>query len=76
MKLEVIGAIRNAFGRSERHGSFIPSEGRRLWSVAEAEGVATVRLRNGKLRRVDTYCNEAHGIGKRDFKIKDDLDKP
>jgi hypothetical protein len=35
-----------------------------------------VRLANGKLRRVELHWYEAHGIGKRDFKIKSYLDKP
>ena len=37
-------------------------------------GVATVRLANGNLRRVELHWYEAHGIGKRDFKIKRYLD--
>ena len=40
------------------------------------KGVATVRLRNGKLRRVELHWYEAHGIGRRDLKIKCYLDKP
>ena len=38
------------------------------------KGVATVRLVSGKLRRVELHWYEAHGIGKRDFKIKAYLD--
>jgi hypothetical protein len=34
------------------------------------KGVATVRLPGGALRRVELHWYEAHGIGKRDFKIK------
>jgi hypothetical protein len=37
-------------------------------------GVATVRLRNGAIRRVELHWYEAHGIGRRDFKIKTYLD--
>jgi hypothetical protein len=37
--------------------------------------VATVRLPNGKLRRVELHWYEAHGVGKRDFKIKNYLDE-
>ena len=40
------------------------------------KGNATIRLGNGKLRRVELHWYEAHGIGKRDFKIKAYLDKP
>lgn len=38
------------------------------------KGVATVRLRNGRLRRVELHWYESHGIGKKDFKIKRYLD--
>jgi hypothetical protein len=34
------------------------------------KGVATVRLVNGRVRRAELHWYEAHGIGKRDFKIK------
>jgi hypothetical protein len=34
------------------------------------KGVATVRLANGRVRRAELHWYEAHGIGKRDFKIK------
>jgi hypothetical protein len=39
------------------------------------KGVATVRLPHGNLTRVELHWYEAHGIGKRDFKIKGYLDK-
>ncbi len=48
--------------------------GRGRWR--KRKGHATVRLGNGKLRRVELHWYEAHGIGKRDFKIKAYLDKP
>lgn len=38
------------------------------------KGIATVRLRNGELRKVELHWFEAHGIGKRDLKIKRYLD--
>jgi len=38
------------------------------------KGVATVRLRNGALRKVELHWYEAHGIGKRDIRIKRYLD--
>ena len=34
------------------------------------KGVATIRLRNGRIRLVELHWYEAHGIGKKDFKIK------
>ena len=38
------------------------------------KGVAVVRLPNGALRTVELHWYEAHGIGKRDLKIKRYLD--
>ena len=38
------------------------------------KGVATVRLANGRIRRAELHWYEAHGIGKRDFKIKHYID--
>jgi hypothetical protein len=34
------------------------------------KGVATVRLPNGRVRGAEIHWYEAHGIGKKDFKIK------
>jgi hypothetical protein len=38
------------------------------------KGVATVRLKSGRLREVELHWYEAHGIGKRKLKIKRYLD--
>ena len=38
------------------------------------KGVATVRLKNGRLREVELHWYEAHGIGRRKMKIKRYLD--
>lgn len=34
------------------------------------KGTATVRLANGKMRRAEEHWYEAHGIGRKKFKIK------
>jgi hypothetical protein len=34
------------------------------------KGVATVRLKNGRVRKVELHWYEAHGIGKKKIKIK------
>lgn len=34
------------------------------------KGVAVIRLGNGRVRRAELHWYEAHGIGKRDFKVK------
>jgi hypothetical protein len=38
------------------------------------KGETTVRLLNGRIRRVEVHWYEAHGIGKRKIKIKSYLD--
>jgi len=38
------------------------------------KGMATVRLPSGALLRAEIHWYEAHGIGKKDFKIKRFLD--
>jgi len=54
-------ALRKAYG---------PGRWRKL------KGTATVRLRNGQLRRVELHWYEAHGIGRHDMKIKRYVDQP
>ena len=79
MKFDVVGPIEQvetiAAGPSVRVRSFLlKSYGRGRWR--KLKGIATVRLPSGNLRRVELHWYEAHGIGKRDLKIKDYLDKP
>lgn len=38
------------------------------------KGTAQIRLPNGKIRRVELHWYEAHGIGRKDMKIKRYLD--
>lgn len=38
------------------------------------KGIATVRLINGRIRKVELHRYEAHGIGKKKIKIKRYLD--
>jgi hypothetical protein len=40
------------------------------------KGLAAVRLANGRVRRVELHWYEAHGIGRRDYKIKRYVDEP
>ena len=78
MKFEVVGSIQHggtiATGPGVKVRSFLrKTYGGGRWR--KMKGIATVRLANGNLRRVEHWY-EAHGIGKRDLKIKDYLDKP
>lgn len=73
MKFELLGPIEQtaviAYGPSLRVRAFlIKAYGPGRWR--KLKGVATVRLANGRVRRVELHWYEAHGIGKRDIKIK------
>lgn len=79
MKFAVVGTITQveaiAVGAQVRVRSLLrKSYGRGRWR--KMKGVATIRLPNGGLRRVELHWYEAHGIGKRDLKIKEYLDQP
>ena len=79
MTFEVVGKIEQgetvAAGPSVKVRSVLRKVyGRGRWR--KLKGIATVRLSNGNLRRVELHWYEAHGIGKRDIKIKKYLDTP
>ena len=79
MSFEIVGEIEQvetiATGTGVKIRAFLRKvHGRGRWR--KRKGVATVRLANDKLRRVELHWYEAHGIGKRDFKIKAYLDEP
>jgi hypothetical protein len=59
-KIREIARLRKQFGKGR-------------WR--KLKGVATVRLKNGRIRRVELHWYEAHGIGKRKLKIKRYLDR-
>ena len=78
MKFEVVGEIEQietiAAGPSVKIRAFLrKTYGRGRWR--KRKGVANVRLPNGNLRRVELHWYEAHGLGKRDTKIKRYLDR-
>ena len=77
MDFELIGQIERietiAVGSSIRHLDYLQKVyGKGRWR--KLKGIATVRLPNGSLRRVEVHWYEAHGIGRRDLKIKRYLD--
>jgi hypothetical protein len=74
---EIIGEITNveriAAGSSIREIARLRKQfGAGRWR--KLKGVATVRLANGRIRRVELHWYEAHGVGKRKMKIKGYLD--
>lgn len=77
MRFEVIGAInemeRIAAGPSLR----VRARLRKLYGIGrwrKMKGVATVRFEDGSAYLAEVHWYEAHGIGKRDMKIKYLLD--
>ena len=77
MKFDVVSTISQvetiAAGVGVKVGNFLRrTYGRGRWR--KMKSIATVRLPNSNLRRVELHWYEAHGIGKRDLKIKNYLD--
>lgn len=78
MKFEVIGPIRRLDGIARGPGVKVRSYFRKGYGHGrwrKMKGNATIRLPNGALREVELHWYEAHGIGKRDLKIKRYLDE-
>ena len=78
MKFEVIGEIREVEligrGTGVKIRAYLRKPyGRGSWR--KLKGVATVLLPNGSRRIVELHWYEAHGIGRRDLKIKRYLDE-
>ena len=77
MDFQVIGTIRGieiiASGPGVRvRGYLRKAYGHGRWR--KLKGIATVRLPNGTVYKVELHWYEAHGIGRRDVKIKYYLD--
>ena len=77
MDFEVIGTIQGietiASGPGVRVRSYLrKAYGRGRWR--KLKGIATVQLPNGTQHKVELHWYEAHGIGRRDIKIKHYLD--
>lgn len=78
MDFEIIGSIEAieiiAIGSSIRVLDYLQKvHGRGRWR--KLKGVASVRIPNGQVRRVELHWYEAHGIGRKDMKIKQYLDE-
>lgn len=73
MNFEIVGKITNietiAEGNSIRISPIlIRKYGKGRWR--KKKGTATVKLKDGSYRLAEIHLYEAHGIGKKDFKIK------
>ena len=79
MTFEIVGEIDRAETIASGRGVEVRAYLRKIYGGTrwrKRKGVATVRLPNGTLRRVELHWYEAHGVGRRDFKIKAYVDKP
>ncbi|MBI4840034.1 MAG: hypothetical protein HY803_02975 [candidate division NC10 bacterium] len=73
MKFEVVGRITNLEVIAAGPGVRLRRYLRKVYGTGgwrKLKGIATVRLPNGALRRVELHWYEAHGIGRKDLKIK------
>ena len=78
MKFEVVGPVVHVEVIARGPGVRGLSCLRRAYGAGrwrKSKGEAVVRLSNGALRRVELHWYEAHGIGRRDVKIKRYLDE-
>jgi hypothetical protein len=78
MKIEIIGGIANietiAIGSSIHEIKRL----RKVYGVGrwrKLKGITTVRLSDGSICKAEVHWYEAHGIGKKEIKIKRFLDK-
>jgi hypothetical protein len=74
---QIVGRIENVETIAVRHSihvlKFLQREyGRGRWR--KLKGTATVRVEDGTIRQAEVHWYEAHGIGKRQMKIKRYLD--
>jgi hypothetical protein len=73
MYFEVIGTIHQIEVIAAGPGIRIQERLRKVYGHArwtKMKGIATVRLANGDIRIAEVHWYQAHGIGKRDMKIK------
>lgn len=73
MDFELVGEIADvetiATGKGVRDRARLRKQyGRARWR--KVKGIAQVRLPNGRIRLAEVHWYEAHGIGKREFKLK------
>lgn len=70
---EIIGEIREietiASGKGVRIRRYLErSYGKSRWR--KMKGIATIRLEDGTTKEAEIHWFEAHGVGRKDFKIK------
>ena len=79
MRFEILSPITNVATIASGTRVRIRKALRKLYGPGrwrKLKGIATIRLANGGVRRVELHWYEAHGIGRKDFKIKRYVDEP
>jgi hypothetical protein len=79
VKFEIVGQITDIETMATGPGIRILPQLRKKYGQGrwrKMKDIALVRLPNEALRTVELHWYEAHGIGKRDLKIKHYLDEP
>ena len=79
VKFEIVGEIEGAETIASGRGVDIRAHLRKVYGTGrwrKRNGFAIVRLANGILYRAELHWYEAHGVGRRDFKIKVYEDAP
>jgi len=73
MRFQIVGQIRDAETIAKGLGI---RERKRLWKIygrgswRKLKGIAHIKFRDGMLVKAEIHWYEAHGIGKKEFKIK------
>jgi hypothetical protein len=79
LRFEIVGRIENITTIASGTGVRIRAQLKKAHGAGhwrKMKGFATIRLPNGQVRGVELPWYEAHGIGRRDFKIKRYVDEP
>jgi len=77
MYFEIIGEIAQIETVASGHGIRKLARLRKRYGTGrwrKVKGIAMVQLAGGRLRRAEVHWYEAHGVGRRGFKIKRFLD--
>ena len=78
MQFEIVGDITNVQTIAASHGIRQLTRLKKLFGKGrwrKMKGEALVRVPSGRVRRAELHWYEAHGIGKRNMKLKQFLDK-
>lgn len=73
MKFEILGEISHVETIAAGHGVYILRYLNRAYGEGrwrKMKGIATVRLEDNSIQEAEVHWFEAHGIGRKDFKIK------